>query len=435
MSMFSHKKKSEYRSSTWQNISAQKGFSLIELIIVITIMAVLVGLIAPAFSKVAENKRKQTCRENRMAILNIYARCVYDTSVLDVQNNATDFQKIFPDSADAGSDYGITYKPVVNEVKNYISVPNTSEHKTCNMTIGVDADSHTAWIACPDCGTVSAPEKVTIDLTGWNAGATPPSSTDAPIATPEPPTPSPAPSPETCFVTFSINGHGSFTDTNPQEVEKGKNAIKPIDPTAPTFNFKGWYEEASGITYYDFTKPVEHDMTLYAKWEGMGEPSFWPYPDDEEWWTPELFAAKHKGDVYNYNLDGTYNNMYLSLKAPSGIFTSRAGNQFVLVRVNDNGRPMYMNEVETPELYAATHMDNRELIQLTGMEYEIDITGLGAGDKVRIPDRSIGDLITFVDGGTRYKYVFWHSDMENASTTAGAIRAYPNHPSNMYRIE
>lgn len=41
-----------------------KGFSLIELIVVVAIMAVLVGVLAPAYLRYVEKARKQTCYYN-----------------------------------------------------------------------------------------------------------------------------------------------------------------------------------------------------------------------------------------------------------------------------------------------------------------------------------------------------------------------------------
>lgn len=43
--------------------------------------------------------------------------------------------------------------------------------------------------------------------------------------------------------------------------------LTPIDdPTRENYSFIGWYLEASGDTKFDFSTPVQNDMTLYAKW-------------------------------------------------------------------------------------------------------------------------------------------------------------------------
>lgn len=46
-----------------------KGFSLVELIVVIAIMAVLIGVLAPTFTKYVERSRKSTDVQNASAVL------------------------------------------------------------------------------------------------------------------------------------------------------------------------------------------------------------------------------------------------------------------------------------------------------------------------------------------------------------------------------
>jgi len=53
----------------------------------------------------------------------------------------------------------------------------------------------------------------------------------------------------------------------PATVEKGRPAAKPVNPTKSGYTFQGWYTAASGGDLWDFTKPIEGDMTLYAHWE------------------------------------------------------------------------------------------------------------------------------------------------------------------------
>ena len=61
-------------------------------------------------------------------------------------------------------------------------------------------------------------------------------------------------------VTFDSDG-GSSVEA--QNVESGKTADKPTDPTKAGYDFGGWY---NGTSAFDFTKPVTEKITLKAKW-------------------------------------------------------------------------------------------------------------------------------------------------------------------------
>lgn len=436
-----HKKASEYR--VWKSLKNKYfrgnalmnnswGFSLMELIIVIAIMGVLVGLLVPNFTKMAEEKRKQACRENRTAVLNIYARCVYDSSVKDVQNDTASLLKVMPTSSDRSTNYGVSFKPVASEIGQYIVVPNSSEHNMYDsavMTVGVDTATGTAWIECATCE-----DKVSLDMTGWNASPAP-KSTDAPVATPDAATPTPVPSPGICYVTFNTNGRGTFDDVNPQEVESGKTAKMPKAPTHPTYDFKGWYKESGCTNAFNFSTIITEDITLYAKWEGRGSSAVWPYASDKDWWElAENGTYAHAGEVADYKLSkpgDTIDSVFVSLNTPSGIFTSKAGNQFVLVEASGNSCKIEYKNAESPELFSAMYPNY--LVQLTGTEYVIEITDITSGE-VYIPVRTNGDLIKIKDGDRIIEYVYWHSELADARVNVEKLRENDSHPGNMYRV-
>mgnify|MGYP004448311097 CR=1 FL=1 len=81
-------------------------------------------------------------------------------------------------------------------------------------------------------------------------------------------------------VTFHANGHGTAPDE--QSVLSGNKAVKPADPTASGWVFKGWYKDAdcTQAQEYDFDTPVEANLDLYAKWEK--ETTDPTDPDDED---------------------------------------------------------------------------------------------------------------------------------------------------------
>jgi len=72
---------------------------------------------------------------------------------------------------------------------------------------------------------------------------------------------------DTYTVTFITNGG---TTVPSQSISKGKTVTKPADPVREGYDFMGWFLDSSCTTPYDFTKPVNADITLYAKWEPTG---------------------------------------------------------------------------------------------------------------------------------------------------------------------
>lgn len=67
------------------------------------------------------------------------------------------------------------------------------------------------------------------------------------------------------IVSFNRNGHGTAPAS--QTVELNGKAVKPADPTAEGYVFRGWYTTAACTTEFDFNTPITADTTLYAKWD------------------------------------------------------------------------------------------------------------------------------------------------------------------------
>ena len=65
-------------------------------------------------------------------------------------------------------------------------------------------------------------------------------------------------------VTFNTDG-GTFINT--QVIDRNTAPVKPSDPQKKGCEFEGWYREAGFVTPYEFTEPLNTDITLYAKWK------------------------------------------------------------------------------------------------------------------------------------------------------------------------
>ena len=64
-------------------------------------------------------------------------------------------------------------------------------------------------------------------------------------------------------VSFETNGGSSVEG---QQVENGKMAVKPEDPTKDGYLFDGWYSNPELTVPFDFSTPIRSETKLYAKW-------------------------------------------------------------------------------------------------------------------------------------------------------------------------
>lgn len=411
--------------------AAQCGFSLIELIIVVAIMAVLLGLLAPLYFRYVTTKKMTTCQHNREAILRVYERAVYDGSTTIILDNAS--------IAKVVDNKGANYGPTKNEVSQYSHCPLDDDHRVWHAYI---SDDGSACIECEKCKAKESENDrykgfgtVSIDMLGWSDKTLSPEtdpSREEPTTT-EPTTTEPD---EEFIVSFNLMGRGG-PQPAPQTIKYGEKAVRPTpDPSAATYSFGGWYTEAGLVNKYMFTESVTEDITLYAKWEGIGHWNVWPYSDDPTWWDFSQIASHHAGE-YSRTITQTGNHQddEIILKVPTGIFTSKTGAQYVYIDTDESGESPQLKykDALSPEVYSAKFP--QYLIQLTGNKTTYDIS---KGDKV-YPQTMIqnGDLIEFIDGDYKYQYVYFHTGIEDLSVNGVSIsdiKANKHKVGNMYAV-
>ena len=64
-------------------------------------------------------------------------------------------------------------------------------------------------------------------------------------------------------VTFETNGG---TEIQSVKVDKGNCIDEPTQPTREGYTFDGWYIDSDFEEEFDFTTPIDKNVTLYAKW-------------------------------------------------------------------------------------------------------------------------------------------------------------------------
>lgn len=294
------------------------GLSLLELIVVISIMAVLGGVVAPQLVRHVNNNRATACRTDREAILAVYERCIYgQTQSLDTAS----LQNVL-----SGGDAATK-----NEVQQYDDCPSGGTF-TGEVLENATTHVYTAIIHCDHTGH----EDAVVDFIGWSTTEEPETIDD-----PLPPPPS-SEEPET--------------------------------------------EEPSS---------EEESSTEEEKNDDDGA---WPYADESDW-----DGKRYPGQV-------------VEMKVPSGLFTSREGNTYVVIDKDGTG----VFEVEFGWSLGPENIDTRgwdHVIVWSGVTIEDLSAFVHPNSSTQLTGINHGDIVVYQ--GTRYIY---------ANRNYGGTGAYINYP-------
>ena len=137
-------------------LKSKKGFTLVELMIVVVIMAILVAVAVPIYSAVTANARKKTCIGNQRNIISqINNSVMSDPAILllDAEENATITiaTNANGDGVETVTDGGVfaegKFESMFNE-SNRPYCPEKSGSLTVTVTAGADAGSCTIEVEC-----------------------------------------------------------------------------------------------------------------------------------------------------------------------------------------------------------------------------------------------------------------------------------------------
>lgn len=219
-----------------------------------------------------------------------------------------------------------------------------------------------------------------IPLTGGNGGSSSyaPSIGGANASGPstKPSTPAPETAAGEHLITFDTRG-GSTIDY--QKVATGGKVTKPSAPSRTGYGFAGWYTDSSCTTKYNFSRVINTDVTLYARW------FMWGDADNDGKVTREdsKLAAQWR--------DGTFDNLVLpcSVYVYTALSEKNIGNADVILIGNKANYSLSSFKVDSTTRGYEFDLEN-------GYYYDTQ------GNKYKLPTNKAAGLIPIPTGCTYY---------------------------------
>ena len=199
-----------------------------------------------------------------------------------------------------------------------------------------------------------------------------------------------------------VSDHGSFAD---QTIEYGKliETDKLTIPEVEGYTFNGWYADEAHNTKFDFTKPIKHNTTVYAKWTAKDyEVSF----ITEHGKTPTSQNVKYNGTATNpgelteegYTFDGWYTTDTYSTKFD---FTQPIKHNTTVYAKWEKNAPVLPDTYELNVSGAFVYVDGVDVTAPAGdtsLPLEKDVSVRLVADPDRMPSGMVFDRWTILNG-------------------------------------
>ena len=210
--------------------------------------------------------------------------------------------------------------------------------------------------------------------------------------------------PKANTVTFNSNGGSSVAK---QTVMSGKTVTSPTAPTKDGYDFEGWYTDSGLTQAYDFSKPVNGDLTLYAKWVADASASGFDFEYHSD--GTATVTGGNGGDVVIPSTVVNNGNIYKVTAIGSDAFSRSNGCSYLgSIVIPDSVVSIGDEAFNQDGAYKVTFSKNLKTIgnfafygdSLTNIDIPNSVTSIGAGafafnqlPKLNLPDglTSLGD--------------------------------------------